>query len=167
MTRDNRQLVTGLTIQFKTASTVSTCSRKPLCGLPRLSEVFPSLSLKHSKVGLTDDGPFSPCQRSSLNTTPDDRWRDVLGCVPADCVSDSSALQIFRDASHWGWLLCRSVSLFGHLPSFRLVQDSISQGVVRIRWMLSIVIIMPIWASPSRLQSRKNSQLMTDLTSVD
>ena len=44
---------------------------------------------------------------------PGDRWRDVLGFVPAVSVSSSSTLQIFRDASHSWWLLCPHVYLLG------------------------------------------------------
>ena len=44
---------------------------------------------------------------------PGDRWRDVLGFVPAVSVSSSSTLQIFRDASHSWCLLCPHVYLLG------------------------------------------------------
>ena len=45
---------------------------------------------------------------------PGDRWRDVLGFVPAGSVSSSSTLQIFfRGANRSWWLLCPQVYLLG------------------------------------------------------
>ena len=47
---------------------------------------------------------------------PGDRWHNILGIAPTGRVPSSSTLQVFREASHFWWLLCPAIHLLG--PAF-------------------------------------------------
>ena len=90
-------------------------AREDQCALHPISqELSPMLPLKEFPmlVWLTMALKFLILSRKIiehflfLRLSPSgDRWCDVLGFVPADCVTSSSTLQIFRDASCLWWLL--------------------------------------------------------------
>ena len=88
--------------------------------LQLVCEMFPRLCVRNSsKVGLTDDGLFSPFQgRSSSSSSFYASLLQVIDGTmyfkPAGNVSSSSTFQIFRDASHLRWLLFSPVHLLGH-----------------------------------------------------
>ena len=82
------------------------CARKSPYALHPVCQKFPQRRLGNSSnVRLIDDG----CLVLSRNIVsrflfprlshPGDRWRDVLGFVPAGSVSSFSTLQIFREVS--------------------------------------------------------------------
>ena len=75
-----------------------------------------------SNVRLMDDGPLSSFQGRLSNDSSFHAplLKAIDGVVSWDtgCVSSSSTLQIFRDASHLWWLLCPPIYLLGHFPSF-------------------------------------------------
>ena len=99
-------------------------------GMPRLSGVSPMLPLKQLHCWSDCRWPFLVLTKKIVErflflslSPPGDRWCDFLGFVPADSVSSSSTLQIFRDATRLWWLWWFTLKYFS-LISIRSEQES-------------------------------------------
>ena len=130
---------------------VSMCSEKPIRIPPCLSG-FPNVAFETVPmfVWLTMalSRPFRKDRLAlplSQLSPPGDHWRDAFDFVPTGSVSSSSALQVFREASHlWGWL-DPPVYLLSHSPSLH-VQVVHPQEFSKMdvdHWHI------PVWASYS------------------
>ena len=94
------------------------CPGKPICSPPHFSEVSPVLPLKHFQcwtdwwwLFLVLSVKVVKCFLFLCLSPLDVPWCEVLCFVPADNVSSSSKLQIFKDASHLWRPLAVSASL--------------------------------------------------------
>ena len=121
-------------MQFSTAQVkiVSMRSEKPICSLPRFSEVSPALPLKQFQFQSSSDWrwPFLILWKKSVErflfprlSPPGDRWCDALRCVLLN-TSDLPRRKPLVMAACPASLPC----LLGHFPSIRRVQSSTPTG---------------------------------------